>query len=281
MNSRLMPLGIIALIAALIVISFFSIDLFVYVQAKLSQRGVAAAYLSGATVLLDKRLKQHEGSWTLDLRMHNAQAVQLVYDALEEMLQHKTEVILIDVGANSGSVALLPTLSKKIKVFAFDPNIQVADMLRSNVELNKLNDNVTVIPIGLSDKTALLNLHIPGQAASTGYATFADKILRFNKQQGTTMTALVEPLDLLTAAMLQDNQKIDLIKIDTEGWEYFVLKGARETIARFKPSLFIYFNPDLIRHAGADPQDIHRFLQNLNYQCRLFGSEDLWCQQAH
>ena len=60
--------------------------------------------------------------------------------------------------------------------------------------------------------------------------------------------------------------KVDLIKIDVEGCELDVLKGATETLARFKPVIFFECNPRAFRSAGTNFKMIKDVLQKIGYE---------------
>lgn len=237
---------------------------------------VQATFIHQTPIILDARINHMRGSWASAHNIHEPEAVELVYSELQDRLKSKDEVILIDIGANTGSFALLPVLSNKIKVVAFEPNIAVADVLRSNVALNKIDANVTVLPIGISDRNAVLKLHIPS-TPSTGLATFGSNVLRFNADAGSTLAAIVTPLDQILPTVLEKDKKIDLIKIDTEGWEYYVLLGAKQTLSESRPNLLLEYVPVNMKQAGVKPQALLQLLSDLNYACDL-KDENLYCK---
>lgn len=217
------------------------------------------------------------GSWNDPKQIHDPEAIEFVYNKLAKQLESNAEVLLIDVGANTGSFSLLPVLSDKIKVIAFEPNLKVADVLHSNIVLNNIAQNVVIIPLGLSKQNGILQLNIPNDK-QTGLATFGANILRFDINKSHTYTAVVMTLDQMAPLLVKNDQKINFIKIDTEGWEYYVLLGARETLQQHKPGLFLEFNPTNMQQAGVEPDKLLNFLDSLHYSCNKVGDEDLYCQ---
>jgi hypothetical protein len=59
--------------------------------------------------------------------------------------------------------------------------------------------------------------------------------------------------------------RLDFIKVDIEGWEAHFLRGAKETIARFRPAILIEVAEPILRRAGSTPADIFNALQPLDY----------------
>src|ERR1700690_1279554 len=79
--------------------------------------------------------------------------------------------ILIDVGANTGSYALLPALLPNLYVWAFEPQREACDILERNIEFNHLEHQVAAFCQGLWCQRDTLELKFSGEQAS-GCATF-------------------------------------------------------------------------------------------------------------
>jgi len=58
---------------------------------------------------------------------------------------------------------------------------------------------------------------------------------------------------------------VDFIKIDTEGYEYFVLKGAEKTIKKHKPTIVVEIKDKHLERFNSSSKEIHKFLKGLNY----------------
>ena len=131
---------------------------------------------------------------------------------------------VIDGGACTGDSALVfsNAVGAGGHVYAFDPVAEHLDLLTYNTKQFP-HKNVTVIPYGLSDK------HIP--CAPITLNQYAPGFSSGNQQVPLTS------IDHLVQA--GDIQKIDFIKLDIEGAEMETLRGAKESIIRFKPKLAI------------------------------------------
>jgi len=130
--------------------------------------------------------------------------------------------VFVDLGANVGYYTLIASrlVGSRGRVYAVEPVPSTAAILRLNVILNKL-DNVIIIEKAAWFTKEKVNLRIPG--SDYGYASVV-------RGYGKSMLVEACPLDEL----LQDVDHIDILKIDVEGAEYEVLKGAKNTLHKTK-----------------------------------------------
>ena len=131
----------------------------------------------------------------------------------------------IDVGANLGLFTHFMSRSSN-HVFAFEPNPYPLENLR-----NLIDKNVTLLPIALGNTDGPTEIRIPyhGNGWSSNGASLAVK----NDKEGKLIDIQCRKLDSLNI------EKIGLIKIDVEGFEIEVIKGAINTIKDHKPVLII------------------------------------------
>jgi Methyltransferase FkbM domain len=65
-------------------------------------------------------------------------------------------------------------------------------------------------------------------------------------------------------------QRLDFMKIDVEGAEWMVLKGAEQSIRRFRPVIVAEHSVGNFQKAGYSPKDLHAYLESLRYEvCNL------------
>ncbi|MEM3709051.1 MAG: FkbM family methyltransferase [Nitrososphaerales archaeon] len=124
-------------------------------------------------------------------------------------------------GAHAGYYTLICARLAK-KVIAFEPNPSNCKFLRFNVLINKL-DNVMVVRAAVSDFNGHAELYIP----QTRGRTLTDQSTLVYKGQGSIEVPVVT-LD----TFFEHIDKPDVIKIDVEGAELNVVKGALKTIAK-------------------------------------------------
>ena len=193
--------------------------------------------------------------------------LELVLDILN---RSGADPYLVDIGANTGYCALLPAINPRIKAIAFEPNLEIFSLLKMNIEANDLQENVHAYPIALSDKPGTATLKVPASGVDSGLAC-TGLPLRFAQWKELSI-----PMDTLDRVLSRKKPpRIDLIKIDTEGGELPVLKGAINTIKEFKPHIICeYWAPNTAQF-GYQPQEITSFLANLGYSSYQIGKEDM------
>lgn len=126
--------------------------------------------------------------------------------------------LFLDVGANVGSYTILASGVCRAAVWAFEPDPNTVRSLQRNVELNDLSSLVTVYELALGSTEGEVPFTV-GQDTVNRVATNAgDRNIRLVNQQR---------LDQLNCA---DAQPI-MIKMDVEGYEEEVLRGAQRVIA--------------------------------------------------
>ena len=146
----------------------------------------------------------------------------------------------VDVGANIGLFSLLAAgkCGPFGRVFAFEPNPSVADLLMESAALNWCHDRIVVKRIALSDFTGKMRLHIPENrtgdvrilrddaAIETEAGSAAARTSRFLPDE-TVIEVETDTLDALFPLDLP----IKILKIDAEGHEANVLSGAKRLLS--------------------------------------------------
>ena len=151
---------------------------------------------------------------------------------------YRSNTNVIDVGANFGthSILLANIISKNCQVFSFEPIYW--DITMMNADANNMQDKICVFNKGLGKKNEVIKIKTYDRSMKKPYGRVSlhglsglqvDKDLNVEKEVG-----------ILTLDSLHLNN-ISLIKIDVEGMELDVLEGAKETITRNKPIIFIEF----------------------------------------
>ena len=131
----------------------------------------------------------------------------------------------IDIGANLGLFTFFMSRASK-HVFAFEPNPYPLENLKDLVD-----SNVTILPIALGNNDGPVEIKIPHHRKgwSSNGASLASKEIN----DGKIINIQCRKLDSLNI------ENIGLIKIDVEGFEIEVIRGAKDTILKNKPVMII------------------------------------------
>lgn len=137
--------------------------------------------------------------------------------------------LAIDVGANIGIASYL--LSRNFGyVYAFEPDEKNRECYKKNAELHGFSHNVHLFPYACGEVNERIGL--------TGKAGISRHYIK-----GDDVTSV--RLDDIFPA---ENPKIDLLKVDAEGMDYLVLKGAVGIIKRDRPVVIFEFKDGDGRH---------------------------------
>lgn len=171
---------------------------------------------------------------------------------LRDLLTDNHESVFIDVGANVGQHSLF--MSKYCRyVYSFEPFEPVVNKLREKVDVNHIQ-NVLVHDVGLGEKDEYLDFYAP-QGANSGSGSFMPShATENNKIMGKLR--LVNGDEYLNALGLE---RVDLIKIDVEGFERNVLTGLKNSILKYRPIIFMEFYEDA-KSGFSEEQDLMALL---------------------
>lgn len=133
----------------------------------------------------------------------------------------------IDVGANTGIYALHASafVEPEGRVFAFEPNIEMAYSLSCAVKMNSF-DNLIIVPIGVSEKQGISNF-FHNFSKPNSYS--------LSKHDANATKETILTISLNDFFHNQDLGKLTYIKIDVEGDESKVLQGGSTIIAKYRP----------------------------------------------
>ena len=149
-----------------------------------------------------------------------------------DLLQNRIDPIFIDIGANVGTYSLF--LSKFCKeVYAFEPCDNMLNIFRQNIKINNIQ-NIFVYNVALGERNCKMDLSVP-KRGNLGSSSF---VWRYGDKERMTLSNI----DVVTGDEVIKKinpEKIDLIKIDVEGFEKNVLIGLRKSLKAFYPIILI------------------------------------------
>ena len=173
--------------------------------------------------------------------------------------------IFVDIGANLGwhsavgSAAVGPTG----RVYAIEPNPDNARLIAHTVQRNDLT-NVELLPFALSERT--------------GFAAFRSAIGSNGGFAWGNDPSFIDPAVTIVPTMRFDDLDIahvDVIKMDVEGAEPMVMRGAVEMIERDHPVIIFEFSCEMTqRVSGVEPREHLRFFEDLGYTLSIIDRSD-------
>ncbi|MCD6361447.1 MAG: FkbM family methyltransferase [Armatimonadetes bacterium] len=142
----------------------------------------------------------------------------------------------LDIGANFGYYSLLAALlvGSTGAVHAFEPQPGVAELLRRNARDNNL-PQLVVHQTALGDETGTFTLYVPHRGQS-GLATLRPDADWLASRPADAIEVPVARLDDIARRM--NGTRVRAVKIDAEGYELPILRGAAELLEHHKPIVF-------------------------------------------
>lgn len=143
--------------------------------------------------------------------------------------------VVVDIGANVGYFSVLAGWRSYPggSIWAFEPQPSIYRLLADNLALNGFGAMSHAYCLALSDTTATVPMRtFPGYLATSSMRPMSDAFVSFTE---TTTGRKSETIDVSTARLddlMKDVPEIHVLKIDVEGHEPEVMRGAREIIAR-------------------------------------------------
>ncbi len=174
--------------------------------------------------------------------------------------------IYVDVGANIGLYTLLAADRVGVagKVFAFEPVTNTYARLVENIALNGLH-HVSPHRLAISDSRGFLTI----TTAGGGFDAWSSLGRPYMGKEETRETVATIRWDEFAA---EHNLigKVTMMKLDVEGWESRVLRGAEATLSRDDaPTLYVEFTEEAAANAGSSCKVLHKILISLGYETFL------------
>lgn len=178
-----------------------------------------------------------------------------------ENLCGKSQVVL-DVGANIGLYTTVAArkVGLKGKVYAFEPIAENLKYLEENIRNNELQSRVEIIDKAVGEKAGVLKIFILKNQIGTHSAIHSDS----NRE------SVHVPMCSIDSFIKANHiKKVDIIKVDVEGYDGNVLMGAFRTLKEFKPTLFIEYSPQLLDKSGFGAKDFQEQIFKIYRNCYL------------
>ena len=165
----------------------------------------------------------------------------------------KGNLKMIDVGANIGDTLLMVQPEKNDVVLCIEGNRFYYDLFSINVARWNLESKIIIENVFLGEKKEKLQ----------------GKVLA---NQGTGKIEIKENGEDITIVTLDEIiskhefSECNLLKVDTDGFDYSVIRGSKDLLEKSHPMIFFEFDPNMLIANNENPYSIFEFLKNLNYE---------------
>lgn len=183
-----------------------------------------------------------------------------VTTAIIRELQKIDNPVIIDIGSNIGLISLnILKFYPNTKIYAFEPGPHQHKLFSKTIEINNLNESVQLYDIALSNNNgeAVFNIHQAKHASGDGFKN--------TERAGKTKKIKVQVRKLDNWWEEANKPKINIIKIDTEGAELLVLKGAINLLNEIRPIILMEISALNLKVYEYNEKDVLIFLKSHGY----------------
>lgn len=180
-------------------------------------------------------------------------------DAVNRLLEKGD--VFVDIGANEGYFSVLAgaRVGENGKVICVEPQSRLQTVILKNLAANGIG-NASVFQLAISDSNGLAELSLPPDI-NTGHSALFRKTRYRNPTETVPVRTLAGFLDLLKL------DRIKLLKMDIEGFEYEAIFGSKDMFrCGIIENIMLELHPSLLRRRGKEEKDILDFLGECGYE---------------
>lgn len=173
----------------------------------------------------------------------------------------KKESVILDVGSNYGQMSILfSKLKKNITVYSFEAQKFIFDILEKNIEINKVK-NVKSIHTLVGNKN--IYTFIKDTNLFKSFSWGEQNIIIDTKNIN-----LKNKIKMIKIDSIKFKKKISFFKIDVEGMDFEVLKGARKTIKKHKMPIIFEYSKEYEKLYNFNFLKVIRFIKSIDYKIK-------------
>jgi FkbM family methyltransferase len=169
-----------------------------------------------------------------------------------------------DIGANIGwfSVFARNVVGSTGRVVSFEPSPEVFEILSSNA---KIVGGITTIRAGLGNADELRLFAAQGKSSSS---SFVEKVTEMNVRFNPAVPIQKIEVEIrkIDSLVKEWRSEPSLLKIDVEGFELEVLRGATDLLSRRQPTFIIEVHPGQLELSGGSEELLFQFLRDHTYE---------------
>ena len=192
-----------------------------------------------------------------------------IYESHEPLTTHlmikelKENMVCVDLGSNIGYYAVIESniIGESGKIFAIEPSPINFPILRLNLENQKKN-NFLACNIAIGDKNEDMEFII---STKSNWSK-----IRMNNENINSGDKIIKiPVKTLDSFVIENNiTKIDILRMDVEGFEYNIILGANNVLEKYKPKIFVEIHK---MYLGKEKTcEIFNDLKNKGYEIKYY-----------
>jgi FkbM family methyltransferase len=170
----------------------------------------------------------------------------------------------LDVGANIGLISLPVAKLAGTTAVSIEAVPDNAAALRTNVNLNQLENVVRVLNIGLGDTKKTVDIQVEGDLASGEGSGTANILADGSTYRCVRQQLEIKPLDSVYPRLVPTGCSV--MKIDTDGYDLKVLEGGTQFLRRERPIIFGEFDAHCLSWHCQSSLDVERFARTIDYE---------------
>jgi FkbM family methyltransferase len=226
----------------------------------------------GRRAFLEPQFEWRRDCWGLELRLapfYHIDRDIIVFGCYDPDLHAAIErlvqpgMICMDIGSNLGEMAL--HMARRVGVagcvYAFEPVSAVFARLQEHTQRNKLDAIVKPCRLALSNANGSLEIACAdSRADNQGLGSIVNR-----DNAAVALRESVETQTLDSFAARHNITRIDFMKVDIQGAEYFLLEGGARVFSELGPDLLIEISPEDLRQCGKNTRDLCVKLEAYGY----------------
>ena len=181
----------------------------------------------------------------------------------------KAGMNVLDIGANIGVYSMLAAkiVGPQGKVFAYEPYPNNCTLIRKSIIENQFN-NINLFQNAVSNKEEFILLD-----SEPGGSNCGSNSMSTNEDSDYVPEVIVQSVTIDNS--LSTQTKIDLIKIDIEGFEGIAIQGMMQTLTTHRPIVFLEFFPEALKVVSKiHPLEYLKIFENLGYEFKTMPNDN-------
>jgi FkbM family methyltransferase len=187
--------------------------------------------------------------------------------------QLNADSVFVDIGSNFGYHTIFASKFCK-HVYGFEPQTEIFNLLKKSVEANQA-ENVTIFNCALGNENKMVKLSAVDYSATSNFGDVGVGIGKSNPL--ATLKKLIKSVigrsnnsregQSVEMKRLDSFQipRVDLIKLDVQGYELFVLQGAQKLLEKSRPLMIVEFEDFQLKKFGYDSAVLFKHLKSIGY----------------